>query len=239
MDIHVPKVPHSWRELAKEIAIIVVGVLIALFFEQLVERWQWHRKISTAEAAMRAELFYDDGPQIYERAAMHRCVLASLDRIRAAVEQDESRTVIADAIDGYWTEFVTYDTLAHDAANAADVSTHMDHQQINRISRAYGMIPLMERVKEAESVDVARLHAFRRRGGAVTDQEKDRLLEAVEALRGDDLQMAAAATWTLPALNALGGRLDPVRTRKFMERAREHYGACVSEPSDFPANMSP
>lgn len=133
---------------------------------------------------------------------------------------------------------MAYDTLAHDAANASDVSTHMDRDQLGRFSRAYGMIPLMERVKEAESADVGRLHAFRRTGGPVTDQEKDRLLEAVEALRGDDFQMAGAAASTLPAIEALGGRLNPVRTRQFMARAREHYGACVKDlPSDFPATV--
>lgn len=74
MHVHLPKPLHGWREFAKEIAIVVVGVLIALFFEQLVERWQWHSKIDAAEAAMQRELFYDDGPQIYERYAMHPCV---------------------------------------------------------------------------------------------------------------------------------------------------------------------
>jgi hypothetical protein len=35
MDVHTPKQPiQSWRELAKEIGIIVVGVLIALGAEQ-------------------------------------------------------------------------------------------------------------------------------------------------------------------------------------------------------------
>jgi hypothetical protein len=35
MHVHLPKALHNWRELAREIAIIVVGVFIALFFEQL------------------------------------------------------------------------------------------------------------------------------------------------------------------------------------------------------------
>jgi hypothetical protein len=229
MHIHLPKVVDSWRDIAKEIAIIVVGVLIALFFEQLVERWQWHRKIAAAEAAIDGELYYDDGPAIYERAAMHPCVQASLNQIRATVEEGKSRTVIARAIDAYWTEFVTYDMLALDAANASDVATHMDRRQFGRISRAYGMIPLIERAKEAESADVGRLHAFRRTGGPVSNEEKDELLQAVEALRGDDLQIAAAAVWTLPALRELGGTLDPARTRRFMARARKHYGACVRD----------
>ena len=65
MDIHLPKVPHSWRELGREIGIIVIGVLIALFFEQLVQAWDWREKVRIAERAMRLEILADDGPQIY------------------------------------------------------------------------------------------------------------------------------------------------------------------------------
>jgi hypothetical protein len=37
MDIHKPKPWHGWRELAKEVGTIVLGVLIAIGFEQAVE----------------------------------------------------------------------------------------------------------------------------------------------------------------------------------------------------------
>ena len=86
MDFHLPKVPHSWRELAKEIAIIVLGVLIALFFEQLVQEWDWRQKVQAADRAMRDELLNDDGPEIYVDAAIHPCIVSRLDAIRSAVE---------------------------------------------------------------------------------------------------------------------------------------------------------
>ena len=100
MDIHLPKVPHGWRELAKEIAIIVVGVLIALFAEQIVQGWEWRNKVSVAKASMRHELLWDDGPQVYQRAAMHPCVVAQLDRIRKAAVGSGTRREIAGLIDG-------------------------------------------------------------------------------------------------------------------------------------------
>jgi hypothetical protein len=37
MHVHLPKALHGWRELAKEVGIIVLGVLIALTFEQIVQ----------------------------------------------------------------------------------------------------------------------------------------------------------------------------------------------------------
>jgi hypothetical protein len=57
MHVHLPKALHGWRELAREISIIVVGVLIALIFEQLVQRWEMRHKLAEAEAAMQREIF--------------------------------------------------------------------------------------------------------------------------------------------------------------------------------------
>jgi len=48
MDIHKPHAPHSWGEFAREIGVIVIGVLIALAFEE-VARWV-HDRSAAAEA---------------------------------------------------------------------------------------------------------------------------------------------------------------------------------------------
>lgn len=53
VDIHLPKVPHSWRELGREIGIIVIDVMIALFFEQIAQAWDWREKVHAADKAMR------------------------------------------------------------------------------------------------------------------------------------------------------------------------------------------
>jgi len=41
MHIHLPKPLHGWKEFTNEIFVIVVGVLIALGFEQVVEELHW------------------------------------------------------------------------------------------------------------------------------------------------------------------------------------------------------
>jgi hypothetical protein len=239
MHVHLPKVPHGWRELAREVAIIVAGVLIALFLEQLVENWHWRQKVDTAEASMRRELLEDDGPQIYQRAAMHPCVVGTLDAIRAATELGRERKDIAALIDRYWMDFRTYDRLALDAATASDVASHMPRDELNSMTDVYETMPLMERVNAQEATDFARLRAFRRTGGAVSDEEKDRLLGAVEALRSDDQIIWLKTKAKLPELRKVGP-LDPARTRFFMSSARTHYGDCVRDlPANFPANLSP
>lgn len=234
MHIHLPKTLHGWREVAKEIAIIVVGVLIALFLEQLVENWHWREKVGVADSAMRRELLEDDGPQIYQRAAMHPCVVAQLDAIRSAVESGADRHEIAALIDGYWMDFRSYDRLALDAANASDVAAHMPQHELHDMTDVYETMPLMERTNAQEAADYARLRAFRRAGGPVSDEEKDRVVGAVEALRSDDQIMWLKARVKLPELRKIGD-LDTARRNFFMASAREHYGACVKDlPPNWP-----
>jgi hypothetical protein len=56
MEIHKPKPVHSWRELAREIGVIVVGVAIALSGEETV-RWLHQRhEVAEARKAIRFEI---------------------------------------------------------------------------------------------------------------------------------------------------------------------------------------
>src|SRR6185312_11700871 len=72
---------RDWRENVREFVIVVAGVFVALVAQQAVNAWDWHRKVQASEDAMRWELLADDGPEIYQRAAMHPCIVASLDSI--------------------------------------------------------------------------------------------------------------------------------------------------------------
>ncbi|MFX8715928.1 hypothetical protein ABTM38_19860, partial [Acinetobacter baumannii] len=47
------------KEFLNEIFVIVVGVLIALGFEQVVEQWHWHHEIEDARETINAEVAQD------------------------------------------------------------------------------------------------------------------------------------------------------------------------------------
>jgi hypothetical protein len=236
LEIHKPKPWHGLREFLKEYLIIVVGVLTALAAEQVVQRTEWAQKVSAAEDAMRHELLFDDGPQVYQRAAMHYCLQARLDGIRAAVEADTGRAELVQLIDGYQLDFVSYDTLAHEEATHAGVADHMAQSRLDLWTKGYSMMPYMERTNAEEAQSLARLRSLRRTGGPLAEPEQSRILEAVEGLRVEDQRMWKARGWTLPAIRALGP-LDAGRTKLFLDRARGWYGpACVKDlPVDWKA----
>src|SRR5689334_1830879 len=142
---------EGWRDVAKDIAIVFVGVLIALYAQQIVDSWQWRAKVQTAEAAMQRELFFDDGPQVYGRAIVHPCLQQRLVGIRQAVNGDKGRAEIADLIGQVHVDFTSYDNLAMQSALASDVAAHMPQDRLNAYLQAYQMMPTMDRTNTLEA----------------------------------------------------------------------------------------
>ena len=219
---------HDWRENVREVGIVVLGVLIALVAQQLADDWQWRQKTRSAIAAMRHELLWDDGPQIYHRAISHPCAVAQLDAIRAAVESGRSRAEVRKLIDSYGINFFTYDSAAHDAAVAADVFTHMSAEETAAFANIYPSMPVFNQTAVQEAADIAQLRALNRSGGPLSPAEVDATLSRVEALRNDESVMFGGAKWVIPNLRALGP-LDAQRRAEFTRLARAQYGNCAKD----------
>jgi hypothetical protein len=56
MRIRLPKPMHGWRAFAGEVGVIVLGVLIALGAQQLVEDWQWRSEVGDFRKSVEHEL---------------------------------------------------------------------------------------------------------------------------------------------------------------------------------------
>ena len=59
MHVHLPKPLHGWREFVGEVGIIVIGVLIALGAEQVVEEFHWRRNVDVMRRSLTGELGND------------------------------------------------------------------------------------------------------------------------------------------------------------------------------------
>jgi len=82
MHIHLPKPLHGWKEFANEIFVIVIGVLIALGFEALVEEVHCMHKAEDGRERLRAEIATNFRFSA-ELAMVTPCVLAQLDALQA------------------------------------------------------------------------------------------------------------------------------------------------------------
>ena len=81
MHFHLPKPLHGWRAFVGEVGIIVVGVLIALSAEQVVERWHWRGEVRETDRRMRDDMGYNLATAA-ERFAIDPCLRPRLGELR-------------------------------------------------------------------------------------------------------------------------------------------------------------
>lgn len=235
MHFHVPKPLHGWRQFIGEVAIIVLGVLIALGAEQAVQSVEWRHKVSATVADMNNELGSGDGPEAYERVALHDCVATHLERLRASVEQGD-RATSRKLIDQFWLPNRTWDSLARDAANTADVAAHMPHERMLQYRIAYEMVPDMQRLAEKELADLGHLRALPASGGQLTPDEKLSELAAVEAIKLDNDTFARESRFLLLRMKMMDLRLSKRFVDHHVRAARAHYGDCITFPRLVPSS---
>src|SRR5947209_17021640 len=81
MHFHLPKPLHGWREFAGEVGIIVIGVLIALGAEQVVEAFAWREKVAIVRQSLMGELSNDRARWEHDVAAA-KCISDEVSGVR-------------------------------------------------------------------------------------------------------------------------------------------------------------
>jgi hypothetical protein len=77
MHVHLPKPLHGWREFAGEVGIIVLGVLIALGFEQVVSSLHERQEVTRLRYALDGELA-EDRARWAQMNSQDKCALQRL-----------------------------------------------------------------------------------------------------------------------------------------------------------------
>jgi len=80
MRFKLPKPLHGWRDFVGEVGIIVLGVLIALGAQQVVETMQTHQRIKETRAALDAELSRNVAAFEW-RVSQRRCLRSRVDEL--------------------------------------------------------------------------------------------------------------------------------------------------------------
>ncbi len=143
MHFHLPKPLHGWREFLGEVGIIVIGVLIALGAEQLVEALHWNQEVSGARNAMSLELGDSIG-QSYERQRIDPCVDRRLDEIAQILDKAEAsgRLPPLGAIGS--PPWRTWVHGAWDSTQAGQVASHFSRQELTDRGAAYAFVDLLD-----------------------------------------------------------------------------------------------
>jgi hypothetical protein len=229
MHFHLPKPLHGWREFAGEVGIIVVGVLIALGAQQVVESWQWHQKAAQTKKILDAEL-HRDAVSAYDWLTVAPCVdqqLNSIDKALSSARQ--SGNVQATPQLTPPLEVFTEDAWLD--ARAMQVADHLSPQTVALYSTLFflsrdlaGAIPeLHNEAAELQSlsngvspISTAEVGAYQRQAGRVRE-----LLDRVEL----------GETLLLGELKKHG--IEPSREERarLLKVSRSWAGECAGPPN--------
>lgn len=154
-DIHKVKPVHGWREFIGEVGIIVLGVLIALGAEQVIEHLHWESKVASAQQALRSELA-DGYLSAAERIIEAPCLNAQLDVLKARVLKSGATLAAAPLYNTPFGPSVyrypsrTWDDTIWQSTISEQVSSHIDQDKRQQLAYAYNSIALLRRLNEAE-----------------------------------------------------------------------------------------
>jgi hypothetical protein len=76
------KPPHGWNAVAWELAIVTLGVLIALAAQQMADAWQWRQNVAVVRQSIMAELG-NNRARWEENLVAVRCALQEIDKLDA------------------------------------------------------------------------------------------------------------------------------------------------------------
>lgn len=142
------KPPHGWNAVIWELAIVTLGVLIALGAQQTVEGWSWKRKVAAAEHTMNQEI-KNSLLAVAELDRLEHCSTVLFDSLQEAIVREDdpnARRILESGIIFGFTRL--WADNAFEATLAAQVSDHLGAEKLKRYSQVYQMIRNARRTQE-------------------------------------------------------------------------------------------
>jgi len=159
MEVHKPKPVHGWRDFLSEMSVIVLGILIALGGEQLVETLHWHREVGETEARLSREL----GGNVAAAAARLRtmpCLEKRLDEIASRVDEAGRNGKLTPTGTLGKPVLFLWGHGTWDSTLASQTPAHFPAPRLANIARAYQFITRLEAINQRELEDWSELWAI-------------------------------------------------------------------------------
>jgi len=215
VEIHRPGVVRNWRELLKEVGIIVLGVSIALAGEEAVSYFNWKTEVSVVEDSVDDELS-DALFSAMERDKIADCQKRTLDRLDQLADERTGTLVIRNAP---VRRMRLWGSAAWDAAVASGAIAHMRHDKRNTYANLFSFLHLFRDLNIRQEELWARIDAYQH-PRKLTDESRDRFVEAVSQLRALTGTMNLAAHQFIEQAKPLHLQLSPENAAALREPMR-------------------
>jgi hypothetical protein len=161
MHFHLPKPLHGWREFAGEVGIIVVGVLIALGAEQLVEQVHQRQEAAQANDIIRGELAFNLG-RLQSRLQIRSCVDARISQIERLLDTATTQPKLQGPIWIGRPQYWTLQAFRWEAESQAGHAALIDRRELAQYGFIYALMRDTENEMMLEQTDWAKLRMVER-----------------------------------------------------------------------------
>ena len=240
MHFHLPKPLHGWREFVGEVGIIVVGVLIALGAEQLVEDWRWRSDVRAADRRMSEEISYDLS-LAYERFAIDSCLRPRLAELRDQLLKNDptwpgSRAKFANDLfkPGFPAVYRTpgrpWSQATWLTALNGGVVGHFRPERAQKLASLFESVALLKQ-SQSEEEDLAETLGDLAFAGPLSSADRRANLKVVARLDALDARILLDARVLLSDARDTGINVDPRLFRQLLAQQRSYRGTCVRNPT--------
>jgi len=203
--------PHGWHAVWWELAIVTLGVLIALAAQQTVEYFSWQAKVRDAKKDLSTELEGDLFAAL-ERVHMKECIDRRLDQLSELVDHPPAKA---------WsllggksiTSLRVWSSSAWDTAVADGTVAHMPSDVRAKYANVYSYVRGLHALVLDEYA-VAVEFRMLERGGPLTDISQDRLRADVARVRGYNQILDIGAKFVSREIEELGVGLTSDNRRR-------------------------
>ena len=234
MRFRFPRPLHGWRALAGEIGVIVVGILIALTGEQLVQQFHDRSDLREAQQQMLLEMSDDNLPQAFARVAMAPCLDAELEAIARSADANASRAEIERLMGEFEPPVRTWDSEAYDAAVASGALVRAGPQELMRWATIYRVLPIMRTAGSQEDQLIGDLAILRDDRLPLTIDERSGIVRTAHRLQRANRNVSTVGQLVLNLSKSAGVQMRGVQKAAILADLRGAYGRCVREPDMVP-----
>jgi hypothetical protein len=239
MNFHLPKPLHGWREFTGEVGIIVIGVLIALGAQQLVENWQWRSEVRETDQRLVREIQVDLA-DAYERFAIDPCLRPRLGELRDQLmtrgeQWSGSRASLANDVyrSGFPSVYRTpnrpWRQAAWRTALSGETLGHFSADRVQEFSALHDTLDELNQT-QAEEVQASITLGDLAFTGPISASDRRTNLKTVAKLDELDARILFLARLLFDEARQAGIRADTKSVRQSIAQQRAYRGACVTTP---------
>ena len=158
------KPPHGWRAVIWELAIVTLGVLVALAAQQWAEAMSWRQKVRDADQQLKAEAVINF-TYAAEQITTEPCIQAQLEALRQRIMNSGATLQPAMLFRDPMMMYVfrqpsrTFETNGWQSLVADDTANHIAPDRRKNLATYYSQLTQMEELSGENDSAVGRLNA--------------------------------------------------------------------------------